>query len=184
MVSKFGGNIETETGTARAHGDTCRGIESSLAEFAPDFSWQSWAKITHADSDFIASVSDREYTGGVVVGIMNGVRAKVIDDAMEEVVIGNRETRAVIVSELELAIFVAEKWTKLMSDFVAEIAHAERLHFEKSILEASNFGEIVDLAHSAFGDADELRLDMLASRLVVDKIKRKGKLAHKGERRF
>lgn len=141
-------------------------------------------KITHADSDFIASVSDREYTGGVVVGIMNGVRAKVIDDAMEEVVIGNRETRAVIVSELELAIFVAEKWTKLMSDFVAEIAHAERLHFEKSILEASNFGEIVDLAHSAFGDADELRLDMLASRLVVDKIKRKGKLAHKGERRF
>ena len=184
VAGEFGGDVEAEAGAAGAHGDAGRSIEGSLAEFAPDFWRESGAEVAHADADFVASVGDGEDAGGVAVGIADGVSTEVVDDTMEEVTVCDGEAGAIIKREAEPAVFIAEKWTKLASNLVAEVADADRLHFEKTVLEASDFREIVDLADSALGNADELGLDTLAGRLVVGKVKRKSELAHKSERRF
>lgn len=184
MAGKFGRDIEAKAGAARAHGDVDWGADGPLAKFAPDAGGESGAKIAHTDADAVVRVGDGEHTDGVVVGIANGVGAEVIDDAVEEVAIGDGEPRAVTIRDREATVFVAEERVEFARDLVTDAADAERLGRKEAIFETGNFRKVIDLAHGALGDGDELGLDARAGGLVIGEVERERKLAKEGKRRF
>lgn len=82
MAGELRGDIETETRTAGAHRNVSGGVEGTAAKFAPDFRREGGSEVAHADADFVASVGDCKQTGRVAVGIVDGVRAEVINNAV------------------------------------------------------------------------------------------------------
>ena len=156
VAGELGGDVETEAGGAWAHGDWGGLVEEAGLEATPDGGGQGGAVIAHAEAEATAVFAGGELAGGVGFGIVEGVDAEIVEDAVEEVAIGESEAGFVAVSGGESAVVALVERGELGEDLVAEAADADWFGGKEAVLETGDFGEIVDLAQGAVGNRNHL----------------------------
>lgn len=97
-------------------------------------------------------IFDDEFGTHFFVGIVHGVDAEVINNRVEQVVIGVDEALVVGVFEVEIAVIEAIKMTELVDNFVADAADGDWFHFKEAIFKTSDLSEVVDLADGTLGN--------------------------------
>lgn len=177
MAGELGGNIEAEASGAGAHGDGGGLVQEAGLEAAPDGGGKSGTEIAHTDTEAAVMLAGGELAGGVGFGIVKGVDAEIVDDAIEQVAVGEGEAGFVVVGGGEGAVVTLVERSELGEDLVAETADADRLRDERPIFQAGDFGEVVDLAQGAVGDSDHLLAEIIAGGRVGLVLQGEGKLA-------
>ena len=105
-----------------------RRIERAVAELVVDIKRKSRPKVAHDDTDVVFGVVDGEAGGGVGGRIVDSVDAKIVDDGMEQVAIGDDEAGFVGIFKVEGLFVEAEKIVEFVFDFVANTTDGDRLH--------------------------------------------------------
>ena len=99
--------------------------------------------------------------------------------------VGMDEVLVVGIFEVEIAIIEAIKMTEFMNNFIADAANGDWLHLEETVFEASDLGEIVNLANGALRNIHDLITSAREfSGVLVVKIHRERKLTHEAEQLF
>ena len=145
VASEFGGDEEAEAGGVGTEGDVGWGFELIFGEFLVDVGGEGGAEVADFEADVVIFVFYGEEGGSVLVGVFEGVGAEVVDDGVEEVVVGDGEFLFVAVRDLEGFLLKAEEVFEFGGDFVTEAADCYRFHVEEAVFEAGDFGEVANL---------------------------------------
>ena len=119
-------NVKAEAGGAGAHGDGGGLVQEAGLEAAPDGGGKSGTEIAHTDAEAAVMFAGSELAGGVGFGIVEGVDAEIVDDAIEQVAVGEGEAGFVVVGGGEGAVVTLVERGELGEDLVAETADADR----------------------------------------------------------